>query len=275
MNSVCWYGPKEEQQRTRQRKRRSGGRVVPEVAEEAVIVVAMQLSDRGYRYADRPLPGGSIKNRLSAVNFDRRRLIEEEIDRRRSIEREIDHRRSIEKEKGKKKRIRKKKEEGKKEYLARQPSPPAGRLRAVTACGSPARVAARGHDRFFSRARRRSISPREETDRGDHTGTWYTKVSNCTEHTGPLSDGYMPSILSGMWQAALAVGCRASYARCESQGVVRKVSTREREGGLATGISSLLCDKAPYLAVVLACALLASCRILWVARAPSPPAGRP
>ncbi|RWW33565.1 hypothetical protein GW17_00001728 [Ensete ventricosum] len=63
----------------------------------------------------------------------------------------------------------KEKKEGNKEYLAsavlasavlaRLPSPPAGRLRAV---------AARGRGRFFSRARRRSVSPREETDRGDY-----------------------------------------------------------------------------------------------------------
>ncbi|RWW24951.1 hypothetical protein GW17_00010738 [Ensete ventricosum] len=72
--------------------------------------------------------------------------------------------------------------------LARLSSPPAGRLRAVVARGSPTRhrrprvayapsspagrlpaVVARGHDRsrFFSRTRRRSVSPREETDRSD------------------------------------------------------------------------------------------------------------
>ncbi|RZS06385.1 hypothetical protein BHM03_00037028 [Ensete ventricosum] len=50
--------------------------------------------------------------------------------------------------------------------VACAPSPPAGHLHVVTARGSPAR----GHcprvtrGRFFSRARRRSISPREETD---------------------------------------------------------------------------------------------------------------
>ncbi|RZS21671.1 hypothetical protein BHM03_00054341, partial [Ensete ventricosum] len=77
-----------------------------------------------YRYADRPLPGGSVKNRSSAVYFGRRRPIEEEIDRRQSIE----------EEKGKKKRKRKKKEEGKKEYLARAPSSPACRRRLWVAC---------------------------------------------------------------------------------------------------------------------------------------------
>ncbi|RZS21866.1 hypothetical protein BHM03_00054595, partial [Ensete ventricosum] len=102
---------------------------------------------------DCPLLGGSAKNRLSAVDFGRWRPIEEEIDRRRSIE----------EEKGKKKRKRKKKKEEKKEYLARLPLPPAGRLRAI---------AARGRGRFFSRARRQSVSPRGEKDRGDsRTGT--------------------------------------------------------------------------------------------------------
>ncbi|RWW55327.1 hypothetical protein BHE74_00038048, partial [Ensete ventricosum] len=54
---------------------------------------------------------------------------------------------------------RKKKKEGKKEYLARAPSSPA--------CHCRPRVVARGRSRFFSRARRRSISPRGEKDRGD------------------------------------------------------------------------------------------------------------
>ncbi|RWW40354.1 hypothetical protein BHE74_00054236, partial [Ensete ventricosum] len=101
-----------------------------------------------YRYAYRPLPGGSVKNLPLTVDFGRRRPIEEEIDRRRSIE----------EEKGKKKRKRIKKEEGKKEYLARAPSTLACRCRPRFARG-------RGH--FFSRARRRSVSPRGEKDRGD------------------------------------------------------------------------------------------------------------
>ncbi|RWW16853.1 hypothetical protein GW17_00019243 [Ensete ventricosum] len=103
---------------------------------------------------------------LSKIDRRRRfrhwRLIEEEINRRRSIEREIDRRWSIEEEKGKKKRKRKKKEEGKKEYLARAPSSPACRRRSWVA---------HGRSRFFSRARRRSVSPRGEKDRGDVTGT--------------------------------------------------------------------------------------------------------
>ncbi|RWW57107.1 hypothetical protein BHE74_00036128 [Ensete ventricosum] len=93
----------------------------------------------GYRYADRPLLGGSIKNRLLAIDFGRWRPIEEEIDRWRSIEREIDRRRPIEEEKGKKKRKRKKKKKrGRKNTLSvRHP-----RLPAVAARGSPAAAAA-------------------------------------------------------------------------------------------------------------------------------------
>ncbi|RZS28425.1 hypothetical protein BHM03_00062006 [Ensete ventricosum] len=80
----------------------------------------------------------------------------------------------LRKKKGRRRGKEKKEEEGNKEYLAsavlaRLPSPPAGRLRVVAARGSPARrhrpQVARG--RFFSRAKRQSISPREETDRGD------------------------------------------------------------------------------------------------------------
>ncbi|RWW44944.1 hypothetical protein BHE74_00049256, partial [Ensete ventricosum] len=54
--------------------------------------------------------------------------------------------------------------------LARLPSSPASRLRVVAAArGSPAcrRRSSVDRGRFFSRARRRSVSPREETDRGD------------------------------------------------------------------------------------------------------------
>ncbi|RZS29289.1 hypothetical protein BHM03_00063005 [Ensete ventricosum] len=75
--------------------------------------------------------------------------------RYRAVPSKIDRRRSIEEEKGKKR--------GRKNTSpARRPRPPVvaarGRLRAV---------AARGHGRFFSRTRRRSVSPRGETDRGD------------------------------------------------------------------------------------------------------------
>ncbi|RWW00978.1 hypothetical protein GW17_00036015, partial [Ensete ventricosum] len=92
---------------------------------------AVHTSPSGYRYANRPLPDGSTKNRPSSIDFGRWRPIEEEIDRWQSIE----------EEKGKKKRKRKKKRSG--EYLAR--------------------------GRFFSRVRRRSISPCKEKDRGDVT----------------------------------------------------------------------------------------------------------
>ncbi|RWW36844.1 hypothetical protein BHE74_00058103 [Ensete ventricosum] len=109
----------------------------------------------------------------------RYQAVPSKIDRRRSIEREIDSRRSIEKEKGKKKRKRKKKE-GKKEYLAPASSSLAcHRLRAVAARGwgrkntsrprrphSPVVAArGRGRNRFFSLARRRSVSPRRERSR--------------------------------------------------------------------------------------------------------------
>ncbi|RZS13007.1 hypothetical protein BHM03_00044534 [Ensete ventricosum] len=107
--------------------------------------------NQGYRYADRPLPGGSVKNRPSAVDFGRQRSIEEEIDRRRSIEREIDCRRSIEEEKWKKRKRKKKKR---------------GRKNTSPACRRRQRVT-RDRGRFFSRARRQSVSPRRETNRGD------------------------------------------------------------------------------------------------------------
>ncbi|RZS17309.1 hypothetical protein BHM03_00049435, partial [Ensete ventricosum] len=88
--------------------------------------------------------------RTSAIDFGRRRPIEEEIDRRRSIE----------EENGKKKRKRKKKKKrGRKNTSpARRPRSPARGLRSWVA---------RGRGRFFSRAGRHSVSPRKETDRGD------------------------------------------------------------------------------------------------------------
>ncbi|RWW22816.1 hypothetical protein GW17_00012960 [Ensete ventricosum] len=86
----------------------------------------------GYRYTNRPLPGGTTK-----------------IDRRRSIEGE--KRRIKWKRRKKKKRRRKKKTSFPRAILARAPSPPA--------------VLARG--RFFSRTRRQNVSPRREKDRGD------------------------------------------------------------------------------------------------------------
>ncbi|RWW88517.1 hypothetical protein BHE74_00002599 [Ensete ventricosum] len=116
-------------------------------------VRAVHTGPLGYRYANRPLLGGSVKNRPSTVDFGRRRPIEEEIDRRRSIEREIDGR--LRKKKG---RRGNEKKEGKKEYLARTPSSPACRRRSWVA---------HGRGRIFSHARRRSVSPRGEKDRGD------------------------------------------------------------------------------------------------------------
>ncbi|RRT44359.1 hypothetical protein B296_00040783, partial [Ensete ventricosum] len=80
---------------------------------------------------------------VTSTRTARYQAVPSKIDRRRPIEEEIDRWRSIEEEKGKKKRRRKKNEEGKKEYLAH------------------------GRGRFFSHARRRSVSPRGEKDRGD------------------------------------------------------------------------------------------------------------
>ncbi|RZR88708.1 hypothetical protein BHM03_00016336, partial [Ensete ventricosum] len=151
---------------------------------------------QGCCYADRSLPGGSAK-------IDRRRSIEGEIDRRRSIsvvggrlrEKSIVGGRL--REKGKKKKWKRRKK--RKEYLfpcailVGALSPPAGRQcpRAVAARGSPVptrcrrprvagtfssargdgtpphagrKVVTRGH--FFSRARRRNVSPCGEKGRG-------------------------------------------------------------------------------------------------------------
>ncbi|RRT55323.1 hypothetical protein B296_00048523 [Ensete ventricosum] len=89
---------------------------------------------------------------VTGTRTARYRMVSSKIDRRRSIEREIDRRGSIEEEKGKKKRKRRKKE-AENTLPARRPRP---------------RVAsARDRGRFFSLARRRSVSPREEKDRGD------------------------------------------------------------------------------------------------------------
>ncbi|RWV94720.1 hypothetical protein GW17_00042715 [Ensete ventricosum] len=127
--------------------------------------------------------GVSAKNRRSTVNFDRRRPIEEEIDRRWSIEREIDRRRSIEEEKEKKTRKRRKKRNGEE----RIPRPP-----AVAAHGSPGRRRRprvdHGRGRFFSRARRQSVSPRREKDQGDQENEALPRP-----RAGRLGDASSPS----------------------------------------------------------------------------------
>ncbi|RWW31148.1 hypothetical protein GW17_00004238 [Ensete ventricosum] len=97
-------------------------------------VWAVHTDPPSCRYADRPLPGGSTKNQLSAVDFDRRRSIEGEIDRRRLIERE----------KGKKKKKRKKKKTKEKRrkriLIARaQSSPVRCRRPLIAGAFSPAR----------------------------------------------------------------------------------------------------------------------------------------
>ncbi|RRT32893.1 hypothetical protein B296_00058438, partial [Ensete ventricosum] len=80
---------------------------------------------------DRRLPGGTAKNRPSAVDFGRQQPIEGEIDCRQSIEGEIG---SIEGEKGKKKKRKKRK----KKRRRRKPS-------VVAARGSPVFSPARGY----------------------------------------------------------------------------------------------------------------------------------
>ncbi|RZR81171.1 hypothetical protein BHM03_00007356 [Ensete ventricosum] len=101
----------------------------------------------------------------------RYRAVPSKIDHRRPIEEEIDRRRSIEEEKGKKKRKRKKKRRGE-ERIPRPPAVAARCRRQRVACG-------RGRSRFFSRARRRSVSPVHTAWYGSCTGTdnmsvyWY------------------------------------------------------------------------------------------------------
>ncbi|RWW23384.1 hypothetical protein GW17_00012370 [Ensete ventricosum] len=66
---------------------------------------------------------------------------------------------------------------GRRPWVACARSPPVGRLRAV---------AARGRGRFFSRARRQSVSPRGETDRGDgrtDRGVLSVRVGACLKRT--------------------------------------------------------------------------------------------
>ncbi|RWV88738.1 hypothetical protein GW17_00049154 [Ensete ventricosum] len=115
---------------------------------------------------------------VTGTRTARYRAVPSKINRRQPILKEIDRRRSIEEEKGKKKRKSKKKRRGE-ERIPRQrrPRPPA--------------VAARGC--FFSRTRRRSVSPREETDRGDScTGTDNMSVHRygLSPDTGPTMFGW-------------------------------------------------------------------------------------
>ncbi|RWW22688.1 hypothetical protein GW17_00013102 [Ensete ventricosum] len=94
------------------------------------------------------------------------RAVPSKIDRQRSISAIGDRLREksivdgrLRKKKGRRRGKEKKKKRGRKNTSpSRRPRLPAGRLRTV---------AARGHGRFFSRARRRSVSPCGETNRGD------------------------------------------------------------------------------------------------------------
>ncbi|RWV95033.1 hypothetical protein GW17_00042375 [Ensete ventricosum] len=83
------------------------------------------------------------QNRPSTIDFDRRRPIEGEIDRRQSISTVGDRLREK-----RKRRKKKKKRRRRKKYLLFPCRP------------RPRTVAALIHGRFFSRARRRNVSPR-------------------------------------------------------------------------------------------------------------------
>ncbi|RZS10715.1 hypothetical protein BHM03_00041978 [Ensete ventricosum] len=142
-----------------------------------------------YRYADRPLPGSTIKNRPSMVDFSRRWPIEGEIDCWRSIS-TVGSRLKEKSTVGG--RLRKKKERrrrGKEEKKKRRrkntvPSSPACRCRP--------RVA-RTRERFFSRTRRQNVSPRGEKDRGDY----HTSIGNMSVHRyGPVSQTLLLGDLS-------------------------------------------------------------------------------
>ncbi|RWW31132.1 hypothetical protein GW17_00004262 [Ensete ventricosum] len=124
-------------------------------------VRAIHTDPPGYRYTDRPLPGGSVKNRPSKVDFGRRRSIStigDRLKKKSNVGGRLREKSTVDS------RLRKKKgrRRGKKKRRGEEriPRPP-----TVAACGSPAR---RHRGRFFSRARRRSISPRGETNRGNH-----------------------------------------------------------------------------------------------------------
>ncbi|RZR96902.1 hypothetical protein BHM03_00025994 [Ensete ventricosum] len=105
------------------------------------------------RYADWLLPGGTAK-------IDRQRSISA-VDSQLKEKSTVGGRLRKKKERGRRKRGKKKEEEEKKKkeeekYLARAPSPPAGRQRVVAA-----------HGRLFSLRRETKRLPREERDRGD------------------------------------------------------------------------------------------------------------
>ncbi|RRT45397.1 hypothetical protein B296_00055169, partial [Ensete ventricosum] len=80
------------------------------------LVRAVYTGPSSYRYADRPLLGGTTKNQSSAVDFDRQRPIKGEIDRRRLIEGEKGKKKKKKKKKKKRKRRKKRRrgETGKK-----------------------------------------------------------------------------------------------------------------------------------------------------------------
>ncbi|RZS11544.1 hypothetical protein BHM03_00042905, partial [Ensete ventricosum] len=102
------------------------------------------------------------------------------------------------------------KKKGKKEYLAHASCP-----LAVAARGSPARgrrprvTHGRGRDRFFSHARRRSVSPRGETDRGDAATRTWSKSLRDPGGSPPVAPGPAepPALLRHLSPGDPAAGC--------------------------------------------------------------------
>ncbi|RWW20254.1 hypothetical protein GW17_00015651 [Ensete ventricosum] len=124
-------------------------------------------------YVDRPLLGGTIENRLSTVDFGRRRSISTvNFSHRRSISTVDDRLREksiVNSRLREKKEIRRRGKEEKKKKRRRRTYFPRTVLARVSSlpAGHPRAVATLTRERFFSRARRRNVSPRREKDRGD------------------------------------------------------------------------------------------------------------
>ncbi|RWW80139.1 hypothetical protein BHE74_00011536 [Ensete ventricosum] len=145
----------------------------------------------GCRYADHLLPGGTAKNRPSAVDFGRQRPIEGEIG-------------SIEREQGKKKKRKRRKKKRRKRkpsvVIASAPSPPSAtrRRRASALARSP--------------ARRQNVSPRGEEDQGN-------KSFDCGLPKGYKGFGAFAAFLVTTSSAALATTSLDPYASSSSKEV--------------------------------------------------------
>ncbi|RWW33819.1 hypothetical protein GW17_00001451 [Ensete ventricosum] len=169
----------------------------------------------GCRYADHLLPGGTAKNRPSAVDFGRQRPIEGEIG-------------SIEREQGKKKKRKRRKKKRRKRkpsvVIASAPSPPSAtrRRRASALARSP--------------ARRQNVSPRGEEDQGNryaralpspcpldcglrHQGGGEEKSFDCGLPKGYKGFGAFAAFLVTTSSAALATTSLDPYASSSSKEV--------------------------------------------------------